>query len=334
MSLNWGVVGLGNHVNQYMSLALKKAKNTNFVAVCSRDISKAKRFAVQNDIKKAFSSLAEMLTDPEIEVIYISTPNKLHTEQAIQCAKSKKHVFCEKPLSTSTLDCLKVISVFKENDVKLGVNYQNRFHPAHIRAKEYIKEMNDNIFLVKAQYCHGSLKGHWTGWRNDPDIKGSGALSSTGLHPIDLLRFTLNSEVIKVRSLLNIKTKYHYVNEMVYLILEFKNGVTGIVISGILVPRSENNLEIYGEKAKIICKNTIGTKLKGQLVINTNKESIELNYQQKEFDLYIRAIEAFNDYILNDSSKNYIANGFNSLNMIKLTNSIINSNKLQRAIKV
>lgn len=332
MSLGWGVVGLGNHVDQYMALALKKAKNTNFIAVCSRDINKAKQFAIQNNIQKYYNSLSKMLNDPDIEVIYIATPNKLHTKQAIQSAKSKKHVFCEKPLAETTEDCLRVINVFKENSVKLSINYQNRFHPAHIQAKNYIKKTNDNIFLVKAQYCHGSLKGHWTGWRNDPNLKGTGALNSTGLHPIDLLRFILNSEVIKVRSLLNKKTKYHNVDEMVYLILEFKNGVTGIVISGILVPRSENSLEIYGEKAKIICKNTIGTKLKGQLIIDTGNEKIEKDYQEEKVGLYVKAIEKFNNYILFNSPYNNLATGSNSLSMINLSNAIVRSNKLEKAI--
>jgi len=335
MTIGWGVIGVGTHVKRFMAPALTRAGDTKFVAICSRSMERARSFAAECGVKRAYDSLAKMLEDPEVEVVYIATPNSLHASHTILAAKAGKHVLCEKPMALTVSDCERMIQVCEQNKVKLGINFQNRYHPAHIEARQYVQSGEiGKIYVAKAQYCHGSLEGRWHGWRNDPDMTGTGALGGTGLHPIDLLRFLLNSEVERVQALLTTKTPYHKVDEMIYVILEFENGVDAVVISGILAPRSDNDAVVYGSRAKITCKGTIGTVLKGELLVEGEAINLKRTFPTDPVALYVGVIEAFNKCIKEQVEPEAGISGYNGLQMARITNAIIQSSCQGKAIKI
>jgi len=337
MKIGWGVIGTGRFVKRFMGSAINQSSRSNFIGVYSRSMEKAEAFAKEFGVKHAYNSLEMMLKDPEIKVIYIASPNNLHMKQTILTAKAGKNIFCEKPMALTVEECEAMINICEKNNVKLGLNFQNRFHPAHISARDYIKSGNiGKLFVAKAQYCHGSMEGRWQGWRNDPAATGAGALVGTGLHPIDLLHFLLDSEIKKVRSLVVNKTKHHQVDEMIYLILEFENGVDAVIISGILAPRSDNDAVFYGNGAKIICKNTIGyaRNLEGQLIIEGDSVNIHKKFPFDMIGLCMKSIEKFNDCIIDNKRPDEGMSGQNGLKMVKITNAILKSNKEDRAILV
>ena len=225
MTIGWGIIGTGTHVKRFMGSAINQSDGTKFIGISSRSIERAEAFAKEFGVKHAYDSLEKMLKDPEIDVVYIASPNNLHATQTIQSAEAGKNIFCDKPMALTEQDCELMISTCEKYNVKLGLNFQNRYHPAHIMARRYVQSGDiGKIYVAKAQYCRGFIQGHWHGWRNDPSITGAGALVGTGVHVINLLRFLLDSEIKKVRSLVTIKTKHHQVDEMVYIILEFENG--------------------------------------------------------------------------------------------------------------
>jgi len=337
IKIGWGVIGTGKFVRRFMGPAINRSNRSNFTGIYSRSMKKAEAFAKEFGVKHAYNSMEMMLKDPEIDVVYIASPNNLHMKQTIQAAEAGKNIFCEKPMALTERECGVMINTCEKNNVKFGLNFQNRYHPAHITARDYIKSGNvGKLFVAKAQYCHGSMEGRWQGWRNNPAETGSGALVGTGLHPIDLLRFLLDSEIKKVRSLVVNKTKYHKVDEMVYLILEFENGVDAVVISGILAPRSDNDAVFYGNGAKIICKNTIGyaQKLEGQLIIEGDSVNIQKKFPFDMIGLCMESIENFNECIMKNNRPDGGMSGQNGLKMVKITNAILKSNKEDRAILI
>src|SRR5262245_54395135 len=72
---------------------------------------------------------ARVLKNPSVEAVVLCTPHTLHTEQIVQAAKAKKHVFCEKPLSLSRAAVLKAIAEVRKNKVILAVGHEKRFEP-------------------------------------------------------------------------------------------------------------------------------------------------------------------------------------------------------------
>lgn len=331
--LGWGIIGIGAHVEQRVARAFCQANQTRLVAVCSRSIEKAQNFAKKYEVAEAYDSLEEMLRSPALDALYVATPNNLHAQQTIQVAQAGKHVLCEKPMALTENDCERMIEVCEKNRVKLGVVFQNRHHPAHIEARRLINagEVGE-IPVVRAQYGNSELKAvlH-RGWRNSPEIAGAGALVGTGLHPIDLLRFLLDSEVVEVRAWC--EPQLPQVDDIVYLILKFSNGAYGVVISG-FIPRSDNDAVLYGSKAKIICKGTIGMSLKGELLVEGEAVNLKMDFaaDEPESANYRSVIEAFGRCIQEDTMPD--VSGLNGLQMCRITNAILESSRLSKAVKI
>ncbi|MFC1978199.1 Gfo/Idh/MocA family protein [Chloroflexota bacterium] len=336
MTIGWGIIGIGIHANSYMAPAISKAANTKLAAICHRSLERAEEFATRHGIERAYESFEEMIDDPKVDVVYVATPNNLHAQHTIQAAEAGKHVLCEKPMALTEADCARMIEACNKNKVKLGIDFQLRYHPAHTEARRLIQDGKiGEIHVVKAQYCHGFMQGHWKGtWRDEPGIAGASALSAVGVHPIDLLRFLLDSEVEEVQALCTTQTPYHILDEMVYAILKFQNGVHGVVIAGILAPRSDNDVVLYGSQAKITCKGTIGMPLQGELLVEG--DVIDLRVAPPASDPvsgnYIRVVEAFNNCI--EENKESDISGYNGLQMVRISNAILESSRRGKAVRI
>lgn len=339
MAIGYGVIGIGYHADRFMGPAISKAADTKFVAVCSRSLKRAQDFASRHGVEQAYDSLEKMLQDADFDVLYVATPNSLHAEHTITAAEAGKHVLCEKPMALTEADGQRMIEACNKNKVKLGVDYQNRYHPAHVEARRLVQEGKvGEIYTAKAQYCRNftrdfirsNLKGSW---RNDLDMAGGGALMGTGLHPVDLLRFVLDSDVEEIQAVFDPKTP-HSIDEMVYAILTTENGVRGSVISGFIAPRSDDDLVLYGSKAKITCKGTVGMLLRGELLMEGDSINLKMSFPTNDPlpGNYIRVVEAFNRCIEENTESDI--SGENGLQMIRIANAIIESNRKGKAIKL
>lgn len=335
MTIGWGIVGIGRHAGRSMAPAINRASNTEFVAVCSRSLDRAKAFAAGHKVKRSYDSFREMLKDPELDALYIATPNSLHAEQTIQAAEAGKHVLCEKPMALIVADCERMIEACHKNGVKLGIDFQNRHHPAHVEASRLMVSGEVGpVTLATAQYCHGRVGPGYQGWRADPEMAGAGALMGTGLHTIDLLRFVLGSEIAEVRALTDEDRPSRPIDDMDMVILEFENGVHGLTISGIRVPRSYNNLVIYGSKARITGVNTVGMPLQGELLVEGDGRRMRMEFEDEHpmSGCYMVQVEAFNKCIEENKEPN--ASGRDGLEMVRVANAVLESSRQRKAVKI
>lgn len=329
----WAVVGTSWFANDYIAPAINAASSAKLVAVHSRDKARSAAFAAKHGIERSYDSYREMLSDPEVEVVHIATPNHLHTPQTIEAAEAGKHVLCEKPMSLTIEDGEHMIETCRKNNVKLGVGFQNRHHPAHVQARRLILsgEAGD-ITLVTAQYNHPWMDFHLSGWRADPSIAGGGSLMGMGAHCIDLLRFFLAQEVEEVSAISDAKWIDKSLEETILINLKFKNGPFGSVIAGFHVPRPYNDVVIHGTKARIRGVDTIGMPMKGHLQVTTDSSKTEYPFPESITGKYVHEIEAFNRCLEEDTEPS--ASGTDGLEMVRLTLSILESAKQQRSIRI
>ena len=96
--LNWGLLSTAR-INRALITPLQASRRNRLLAVASRTQESADRYAREWKIPRAHGSYEALLADPEIDVIYISLPNRLHAEWTIKAVEAGKHVFCEKPLA-------------------------------------------------------------------------------------------------------------------------------------------------------------------------------------------------------------------------------------------
>lgn len=338
MVVKWGIIGPGDFARRGIGPALLEASDTKLTAVYSRSLVRATEFAKDFNADKAYDVFEKFLEDPNIDVVYISTPNKLHAQQSILAANYKKHVLCEKPMAINLKEGEEMVKTCEKNKVKLGVVFQNRYHPAHIKMRDYIYtgELGE-IELACVQLCRGFPRNKQiNGWRGDPSMTGLGAIVAQGVHPIDLLRFILDSEVDEVQAMTDKKSPKKSLDEMVYCLLKFKNGVYATLVSGWYVSNYDNDLRLYGSKSKIVCTGTLGIPRPGQIgemILQNDSCQNKINYPViTQNNKMCRLVEEFNKHIIKNTK--FDTNGYNGLQMIKIANAISESAQKGKRIKL
>ncbi|HEY2437503.1 MAG TPA: Gfo/Idh/MocA family oxidoreductase [Solirubrobacteraceae bacterium] len=98
MPVKWGILSTAR-INRLLIAGARQSPDVEIVAVASRSSSRAESYALENGIERAHGSYEALLSDPEVEVVYISLPNSMHVEWTVRALEAGKHVLCEKPLS-------------------------------------------------------------------------------------------------------------------------------------------------------------------------------------------------------------------------------------------
>lgn len=177
------VIGLGVIGNVHIKV-IKETEN-ELVAVC--DTNTEKLLAFPN--VERYTDYIKMLDEAKPDIVHICTPHYLHTQMIIEALKRDINVLCEKPICIKKEDIALVLDAEKQSKAQLGVCFQNRYNPATVFAKEYLKDKE----IVS---CRGELKWHrdesyyaQDEWRGKWETEGGGVLINQALHTIDLMQF-------------------------------------------------------------------------------------------------------------------------------------------------
>ena len=167
-----------------------------YSAVCTSRIETATVAAEKYSLGYATACEDDIINDPDIDVIDISTPNIYHYETAKKAILAGKHILCEKPLTVTAeqareLDAM-AKTAYEKNGQICGMVFNNR----HIAAIRHAKELIDNgrigkILSFDFKYLHNSCidPERFAGWKQNKDICGAGTLFDLGAHIVDLCRY-------------------------------------------------------------------------------------------------------------------------------------------------
>src|SRR5690606_6875445 len=130
--LRVALMGLGGYAN-IVAKAMQSSKKAKVVGLISGTPSKLKDWQEKYNVPDKncynYETYHQIKDNPDIDAIYVITPNALHREHTIGAAKAGKHVICEKPLAIDAKEAQEMIDVCKENNVKLLVGYRMHFEP-------------------------------------------------------------------------------------------------------------------------------------------------------------------------------------------------------------
>src|SRR5437868_1364215 len=118
--LQWALIGASDIAKTRMIPAINAQPDSQVAAVFSTNAERAGAYAAENGIPKAYDVLSKLLGDPAIDVVYISTTNELHRDQAVAAAAAGKHILCEKPLALSLGDAQAMLQAAKAANVVFG----------------------------------------------------------------------------------------------------------------------------------------------------------------------------------------------------------------------
>ena len=152
----FGIVGTGRISDWVLKGAVMEPR-FEAAAVCSRSQESGKAFAEAHGIGKVYTDISEMASDPNIDAIYIGTPNSTHHDLAILCMAHGKHVLCEKPLASNAREVGEMIDVAKANGVMLMEAMISTLCPNFVAARERLAEMG-SVRHYFASFCQYSSK--------------------------------------------------------------------------------------------------------------------------------------------------------------------------------
>jgi predicted dehydrogenase len=163
---------------------------------------KSKIAAQQLGLAKAYASYEELLSDPEVGVVHITTPNRWHREMVIGALDAGKHVVCEKPLATTSTETAELVERAAENPHLItAVNYNVRFYPLALQARQLIQQgVIGRVLSVRGAYIQDWLlkETDWN-WRLLPEEGGElRAIGDIGTHWMDLVLFLTGLQIDSV----------------------------------------------------------------------------------------------------------------------------------------
>jgi predicted dehydrogenase len=188
--LRWGLLSTA-HINNAVIKPIKESKNHQLAAVASRSLDKARTYAAEKGIPKAYGSYDALLADPDVDVIYNSLPNHLHAEWTIKACQAGKHVLCEKPMALS----LDEVDAIQSAALKAGVTVQEAFMYRHHPQTLKVKEMLDRGAIGPVHL----IRGIFTFFIEKPeDVRlvpgfGGGSIWDVGVYPVSYIRTMLNA---------------------------------------------------------------------------------------------------------------------------------------------
>jgi predicted dehydrogenase len=191
-SVNWGVLGASNFARKTMAPAINEARRSRLCAVATRDPAKAAPFAERAPGLRVHDSYEAMLTDPEIDAVYIPLPNGLHVEWTERAARAGKAVLCEKPIGLGAHDVERLIALRNDLGVFIAEAWMPAHHPQWTTAREIVQGGGiGRLHTVTGVFTYGLSDP--ANVRNSADL-GGGALRDVGVYPIGAFRFATGLE--------------------------------------------------------------------------------------------------------------------------------------------
>lgn len=134
--LNAAIVGAG-FMGPAHAEALRRL-GVNVIGILGSSEAKSRHAAEALGLARAYPSFDELLSDPSVNVVHVTTPNRFHFAQASAALKAGKHVLCEKPLAMNSRESAELVALARQSGCAAGVNYNIRFYPLCIEARERI----------------------------------------------------------------------------------------------------------------------------------------------------------------------------------------------------
>jgi predicted dehydrogenase/aryl-alcohol dehydrogenase-like predicted oxidoreductase len=185
--LAWGIIGTGR-IAQAFAKSVPTSRSGRLVAVASRTQAAADAFAREFPSLRAHGSYEALLSDPNVQAVYISTPHPMHLEWTIRAAQAGKHILCEKPIAMNHAEAMAAAEAARQNGVFLMEAFMYRSHPQTARIVEIIRSGRlGEVRLIEAIFAFdtGSFDPNSRLYRND---LGGGAILDVGCYCMSMTR--------------------------------------------------------------------------------------------------------------------------------------------------
>lgn len=254
----------------------------------------------------------EVLKNPEIKAICVVTPSHTHFNIVKKALLAKKHVYVEKPISTSSMEALELKDLAEKMDVKLLVGHLLLYHPAVNRLKMLIAEG----VLGKIKYVQ-SDRLNINYFKNDRSV-----MWDLAPHDVSMIAHITGKAPIKVLNATGACCEFENICDITHLTIEFEDGIIGQVSDSWIHPQKRVTLLVRGEKATAILDDTLQ---EGKLKVYDNKKGSQNDIEVFDY-LEIEPLKLECQHFLNciENDKTPRSDGENGYMIVKILESAEN----------
>jgi predicted dehydrogenase len=251
--MRWGLIGAGDIVRKRVAAALRESPASELAAVCRGQSDKAEAFARELGARRWHADWRALVTDPEVDAVYIATPVDLHAPQTIAAAQAGKHVLCEKPMALDVGECDAMIAACRVTGVRLGIAYYRHFYPVVRRITQVLAsgEIGTPAYAhINAFEWFDPPPEHPRRWLLDPDRAGGGPMFDFGCHRLEVLLHCFGS----VRAVSGVVTNALFdrdVEDTAAAVLQFHGGVCATVAVTHAASEPRDTFEVFGSRGSL-----------------------------------------------------------------------------------
>lgn len=311
--VRWAVVGCGWVARDYGVPAILDARNgvlTTCIDAEPRVIATLHE-KLPNAVRKAalFSDAINHETLADVDAVYVATPNHTHAPVVAQLASLKKHVLCEKPMTTTLADAQALVASVEKNRIHYATALDQRHHPAHIALRDLIQDGRiGKVTQLRIHYaCWLPLS--WSpdhisrdNWRVDFGRSGGGATIDLASHGMDLVEFLTDDKLdwINVRLQRRVHD-YNRCDDGGVVLVQTRSGILASLHLSYACPDAlpRRRLEIIGSRGLLQATNTMGQTAGGTLTLVDEQGRREtIPFDNENVTPFHQQITAFGDVVL------------------------------------
>lgn len=288
--IRFGILGFGLHAVKRVTPAYALAKHCTVTALSRRDLSEAQASAARHNIAHAFASGKELCSSPEVDAVYVASPDAFHCRDVLTALEHSKPVLCEKPMAMNGAEARRMVEAAERAGLLLGVGQVYRFERSVGRMMEVVRAGTiGRPLFARAEFSYPGLS-HPRQWLRDPSLACGGPIADAGVHCLDTLRFILQDEVESVQTTAAYDDPSSPLETSATINLRFRGGAAAdinvSVLTGYATP-----VEVVGERGWVRAENCFVIDRPVELVVNAG--GAEAREMLNNSDAFARQLDAF-----------------------------------------
>ena len=249
--VTWGILGTATIARKCVIPALQTSTKCVVRVIGSRDPDTADGLRSKHGIDKVVEGYERVISDPEVDAIYIPLPNHLHREWSLKALAAGKHVLCEKPLALNAIEAREMAAAAQDAGRLLMEGFMYRFHP---RSRRLLRMVNEggigSLKLVRAAFCYPMESAVIEAGDNFRLRKetGGGALMDVGCYGVSTARWYFGREPVAVQA----QADYHANGVDMHLVgsLRFEGGGLAVVEAS-FITALQQTYTLIGQRAAV-----------------------------------------------------------------------------------
>ncbi len=324
--VRWGIVGPGRIVANQIAPALARSPTSRLVACAASTLPKAEAFASHFAVANFYDNHETLVADPQVDAVFVATPNALHHRMVLAAARAGKHVLCEKPLALTVAHGREMVEACEKARVLLRVGFYLRLEEILVRARTLVRAgaLGELRTIALSRTGPALLRA---GWRLEAE--GGGALYDMAVHLLDLVEWMTGAPFLEIAAASHPDRRRGKPDDTVAILGTLAGGCQAQVRASREVPYAANDLVIEGTRGML---STSALRWSDEYVLRITTEAGTVEERHAPTAAYALELAHFEREIRGE--RGLIATGEDGVRAIELSCAVTESIVTRRIVPV